>query len=289
MDPSRSHFLSIKGPALLDKYVGETERRIRFIFRQAREKAHDGRPVIVFFDEMESLFRARGSGISSDVENTIVAQLLAEIDGVEELENVIVIGASNREDMIDPAILRPGRLDLKIRVNRPNREAAMDIFSKHLTPAIPIHPHDLAAHGGDDGEAIRNMIHHAVEFLYAETENNRFVEVTYESLEKEVIYFRDFSSGAAIKNIVDRAKWAAVERHLREMDVPLGVRVQDVIQAAKEEIRDTEQLTNTTNPDDWARISGARGERIVYVRTLGRSARRFSGRALNIQQSNYDL
>ena len=148
-EKSTAFFLNIKGPELLNKYVGETERHIRLVFQRAREKASDGTPVIVFFDEMDSIFRTRGSGVSSDVENTIVPQLLSEIDGVEGLKNVIVIGASNREDMIDPAILRPGRLDVKIKIERPDAEAAADIFSKYILPGLPIHDDDLKENGGD--------------------------------------------------------------------------------------------------------------------------------------------
>src|SRR5690606_37300527 len=202
----KSFFLNIKGPELLNKYVGETERHIRLVFQRAREKASEGTPVIVFFDEMDSIFRTRGSGVSSDVENTIVPQLLSEIDGVEGLENVIVIGASNREDMIDPAILRPGRLDVKIKIERPDAEAARDIFSKYITPDLPLHADDLAEHGGSPTATVNAMIQRVVERMYAETEENRFLEVTYANGDKEVLYFKDFNSGAMIQNIVDRAK-----------------------------------------------------------------------------------
>ncbi|MER6979085.1 proteasome ATPase [Streptomyces carpinensis] len=262
----KSFFLNIKGPELLNKYVGETERQIRLVFQRAREKASEGTPVIVFFDEMESLFRTRGSGVSSDVENTIVPQLLAEIDGVEGLQNVVVIGASNREDMIDPAILRPGRLDVKIKIERPDAEAAQDIFGKYLTERLPLHADDLSEHGGDKDATVQAMIQTAVEQMYAETEENRFLEVTYANGDKEVLYFKDFNSGAMIENIVGRAKKMAIKDFLEKNQK--GLRVSHLLQACVDEFKENEDLPNTTNPDDWARISGKKGERIVYIRTL---------------------
>ncbi|MGW1406806.1 proteasome ATPase [Streptomyces sp. NPDC002403] len=262
----KSYFLNIKGPELLNKYVGETERHIRLVFQRAREKAGEGTPVIVFFDEMESLFRTRGSGVSSDVENTIVPQLLAEIDGVEGLENVIVIGASNREDMIDPAILRPGRLDVKIKIERPDAEAAKDIFAKYLTPSLPLHSDDLAEHTGSKEAAAHAMIQSVVERMYTESEENRFLEVTYANGDKEVLYFKDFNSGAMIQNIVDRAKKMAIKAFLDQGQK--GLRVSHLLQACVDEFKENEDLPNTTNPDDWARISGKKGERIVFIRTL---------------------
>jgi proteasome-associated ATPase len=262
----KSFFLNIKGPELLNKYVGETERQIRLVFQRAREKASEGTPVIVFFDEMESLFRTRGSGVSSDVENTIVPQLLAEIDGVEGLQNVVVIGASNREDMIDPAILRPGRLDVKIKIERPDAEAAKDIFQKYLTERLPLHPDDVGEHAGDRGATVQGMIQTAVEQMYAESEENRFLEVTYANGDKEVLYFKDFNSGAMIENIVGRAKKMAIKDFLEHNQK--GLRVSHLLQACVDEFKENEDLPNTTNPDDWARISGKKGERIVYIRTL---------------------
>ncbi len=263
---AKSYFLNIKGPELLNKYVGETERHIRLVFQRAREKASEGTPVIVFFDEMDSLFRTRGSGVSSDVENTIVPQLLSEIDGVELLENVLVIGASNREDMIDPAILRPGRLDVKIKIERPDAESARDIFSKYLLPTLPLHADDLAEFGGDRNAAVAGMITATVERMYTETEENRFLEVTYANGDKEVLYFKDFNSGAMIQNIVDRAKKMAIKDLLDNNQK--GLRVQHMLQACVDEFKENEDLPNTTNPDDWARISGKKGERIVFIRTL---------------------
>ncbi|WP_156384208.1 proteasome ATPase [Marmoricola sp. Leaf446] len=262
----KSYFLNIKGPELLNKYVGETERHIRLVFQRAREKASEGTPVIVFFDEMDSLFRTRGSGVSSDVENTIVPQLLSEIDGVELLENVLVIGASNREDMIDPAILRPGRLDVKIKIERPDAESARDIFSKYLTARLPLHADDLAEFSGDRDACVAGMIRATVERMYTETEENRFLEVTYANGDKEVLYFKDFNSGAMIQNIVDRAKKMAI-KDLLDLD-QRGLRVQHLLQACVDEFKENEDLPNTTNPDDWARISGKKGERIVFIRTL---------------------
>ena len=262
----RSFFLNIKGPELLNKYVGETERHIRLVFQRAREKASEGMPVIVFFDEMDSLFRTRGSGVSSDVENTIVPQLLSEIDGVEGLENVIVIGASNREDMIDPAILRPGRLDVKIKIQRPDAQGAADIFSKYLTPDLPLHPDDVAEHDGSRELTCDAMIQRAVERMYTESEENRFLEDTYANGDKEVLYFKDFNSGAMIENIVARAKKSAIKDFLELGQ--RGIRVQHMLSACVDEFRENEDLPNTTNPDDWARISGKKGERIVFIRTL---------------------
>jgi proteasome-associated ATPase len=265
----RSYFLNIKGPELLNKYVGESERQIRMIFQQAREKASSGAPVIVFFDEMDALFRTRGSGVSSDVETTIVPQLLSEIDGVERLENVIVIGASNREDMIDPAILRPGRLDVKIKVERPDAQGAADIFAKYLTADVPIHQDDLAMHGHDVQVTIQAMIRAVVDAMYATTSDNEFLEVTYINGDKEVLYFKDFSSGAMIENIVSRAKKFAIKAALSTGSH--GVRVEHLIASCFDEFHENEDLPNTTNPDDWARISGKKGERIVFMRTLMQS------------------
>jgi len=262
----KSFFLNIKGPELLNKYVGETERHIRLVFQRAREKASEGMPVIVFFDEMDSIFRTRGSGVSSDVENTIVPQLLSEIDGVEGLENVIVIGASNREDMIDPAILRPGRLDVKIKIERPDAEAAKDIFSKYVLTVLPLHPDDLAEHEDSRQSTVDAMIQRTVERMYTESEENRFLEVTYANGDKEVLYFKDFNSGAMIENIVARAKKMAIKEFLETGQK--GMRVSHLLAACVDEFSENEDLPNTTNPDDWARISGKKGERIVYIRTL---------------------
>jgi len=266
VEEGRSFFLNIKGPELLNKYVGETERHIRLVFQRAREKASEGMPVIVFFDEMDSLFRTRGTGVSSDVENTIVPQLLSEIDGVEGLENVIVIGASNREDMIDPAILRPGRLDVKIKIERPDAESARSIFAKYLTPSLPLNLEDLAENDGDADMACKNMIQAAVERMYAESDENRFLEVTYANGDKEVLFFKDFNSGAMIENVVARAKKSAIKEFLATG--VKGIRVQHLLDACLDEFRENEDLPNTTNPDDWARISGKKGERIVFIRTL---------------------
>ncbi len=266
MGEGRSFFLNIKGPQLLNKYVGETERHIRLVFQRAREKASEGMPVIIFFDEMDSLFRTRGTGVSSDVENTIVPQLLSEIDGVESLENVIIIGASNREDMIDPAILRPGRLDVKIKINRPDAQSAAAIFSKYLTSDLPLHEEDLAEHNGDRDATTADMISRAVERMYTDTDENKFLEVTYANGDKEVLYFKDFNSGAMIENVVARAKKSAIKDFLASGQ--RGIRVQHLLDACIDEFRENEDLPNTTNPDDWARISGKKGERIVFIRTL---------------------
>jgi proteasome-associated ATPase len=262
----RSYFLNIKGPELLNKYVGETERQIRLIFQRAKEKSSEGVPVIVFFDEMDSIFRTRGSGVSSDVENTIVPQLLSEIDGVEQLKNVIVIGASNREDMIDPAILRPGRLDVKIKIERPDADAARDIFSKYLLASLPLADDVVAGAGGDRDAALARIIDEGVRRMYADADENRFLEVTYANGDKEVLYFKDFNSGAMIENIVNRAKKMAIKRFLETG--AKGIKATDLFGAVTDEFKENEDLPNTTNPDDWARISGKKGERIVYVRTL---------------------
>ena len=265
-DDARSYFLNVKGPELLNKYVGETERQIREIFIRAKERSEEGLPVIVFFDEMDSLFRTRGTGISSDVEATIVPQLLSELDGVETLKNVIVIGASNREDLIDPAILRPGRLDVKIKIERPNAPQAMDVMGKYLHPSVPIHPDEIERHGGDVQKACHRMIEKTIDRMYADSEENRFLEVTYASGDKEILYFKDFNSGAMIENIVRRAKKDAIKRFLSTGDK--GIKGEDLFHAIRDEFKENEDLPNTTNPDDWARISGKKGERIVYVRTL---------------------
>ena len=266
-DKGRSYFINIKGPELLNKYVGETERQIRLIFERAREKSEEGWPVIIFFDEMDSMFRTRGTGISSDMESTIVPQLLAEIDGVEGLRNVIVIGATNREDLIDPAILRPGRLDVKIKIERPDADAAHQIFARYLTNDLPISQSDIDILGdGDAQKAVQEMVKQSVVEMYATTDVNRFLEVTYQNGEKEIMYFKDFSSGAMIENIVRRAKKLAIKRLI---DTGLrGICLQDLVDSIHQEFKEHEDLPNTTNPDDWAKISGKKGERIVFIRTL---------------------
>jgi proteasome-associated ATPase len=262
----KSYFLNIKGPELLDKYVGETERHIRLIFSRAREKASDGSPVVVFFDEMDSLFRTRGTGISSDVETTIVPQLLSEIDGVERLDNVIVIGASNREDMIDPAILRPGRLDVKVKIQRPDAEAAADIFNKYITTDLPFHETDLAEHDGDVQATVDAMVQRTVEAMYSTEKSNEYLEVTYANGDTEMLYFKDFNSGAVVQNVVDRAKKYAIKDLLTLHQK--GLRIEHLLRAVVDEFREHEDMPNTTNPDDWARISGKKGERITYIRTI---------------------
>ncbi|HZU72557.1 MAG TPA: proteasome ATPase [Acidimicrobiales bacterium] len=273
---ARSYFLNIKGPELLNKYVGETERQIRLVFQRAREKSEEGWPVIVFFDEMDSLFRTRGTGISSDMESTIVPQLLAEIDGVEALRNVIVIGASNREDLIDPAILRPGRLDVKIKIERPDRKAAAQIFSRYLTPDLPLDEGEVKSLGdGDPAKAVAAIIDRTVAEMYREDDENRFLEVTYQNGDKEILYFKDFSSGAMIENIVRRAKKLAIKRVIAGEG--WGICTADMLASIKQEYREHEDLPNTTNPDDWAKISGKKGERIVYVRTLLSQGKEASG------------
>jgi proteasome-associated ATPase len=285
-DDVRSYFLNVKGPELLNKYVGETERQIRLIFQRAREKSAEGFPVIVFFDEMESLFRTRGSGVSSDVETTIVPQLLAEIDGVESLKDVVVIGASNREDMIDPAILRPGRLDVKIKVDRPDESAAREIFGIYLHERLPLHGDDLAAHGGDAAATVADIIDRTVTKMYAADPDNEFLEVTYANGEKEVLYFKDFNSGAMIENVVARAKKLAIKRLLATG--VRGLSADDLLLAIRDEFRENEDLPNTTNPDDWARISGKKGERIVFVRTLVSGDTEQPGRSIeNVNPGQY--
>jgi proteasome-associated ATPase len=278
----KGFFLNIKGPELLNKYVGETERKIREIFVKAKEKANEDVPVVVFFDEMDALFRTRGTGISSDVETTIVPQLLAEIDGVEGLKNVIVIGASNRQDLIDPAILRPGRLDVKIKIERPDRSAAADIFRKYLTEEIPIAESETAARGGDVRAAIEAMIAAAIDAMYDLSDDNRFLEVTYANGDKEVLYFKDFASGAMIESVVRRAKKLALKRYIGAGEK--GVRAEDLHTAVREEFKENEDLPNTTNPDDWAKIAGKKGERIVYVKPLmgeGKDAKRNVEKVVN--------
>lgn len=266
-DGARAYFINIKGPELLNKYVGETERQIRLVFERAREKSEEGMPVIVFFDEMDSLFRTRGTGISSDMESTIVPQLLAEIDGVESLKNVIVIGASNREDLIDPAILRPGRLDVKIKVERPDGNAAEQIFSRYFDETLPLAESEVKKYGkGDPVKAVRVMIEKTVADMYEESEENRFIEVTYQNGDKEVMFFRDFASGAMIENIVRKAKKYAVKRAIAKKAT--GLKLEDFLQAVRAEFRENEDLPNSTNPDDWAKISGKKGERIVFLRVL---------------------
>ncbi len=262
----KSYFLNIKGPELLDKYVGETERHIRLIFSRAREKASDGSPVVVFFDEMDSLFRTRGTGISSDVETTIVPQLLSEIDGAERLDNDIVIGASNREDMIDPAILRPGRLDVKVKIQRPDAEAAADIFNKYITTDLPFHESDLAEHSGDVQATVDAMVQRTVEAMYSTEKSNEYLEVTYANGDTEMLYFKDFNSGAVVQNVVDRAKKYAIKDLLTLHQK--GLRIEHLLRAVVDEFREHEDMPNTTNPDDWARISGKKGERITYIRTI---------------------
>ena len=264
--PTTAYFLNVKGPELLNKYVGETEHKLREVFKKARDKASEDVPVVIFFDEMDSLFRMRGSGISSDMEATVVAQFLSEIDGVESLKNVIVIGASNRQDLIDPAVLRPGRLDLKVKVNRPDHDAAREIFSKYLTEDLPFHDDARARYGDDVAKVSRGLIEDTIERMYRTDDDNKFLEVTYAKGEREIFYFKDFSSGAMIENIVARAKKKSVKRTIDHGE--RGIKLDDLLDAVQDEFKENEDLPNTTNPDDWARISGRKGERIINVRTL---------------------
>jgi proteasome-associated ATPase len=279
------YFLNVKGPELLNKYVGETEHKLREVFAKAREKASEDIPVVIFFDEMDSLFRMRGSGISSDMEATVVAQFLSEIDGVESLKNVIVIGASNRQDLIDPAVLRPGRLDLKIKVNRPDAAAAKEIFSKYLTPDLPFHPSELEKHGNDPEKVVEGMVAETIQRMYETTEENKFLEVTYAKGEREIFYFKDFSSGAMIENIVARAKKRAVKRFIDHKEH--GIKLNDIIESVIDEFKENEDLPNTTNPDDWARISGRKGERIINVRTLITKINRKERSIENVSSGQY--
>jgi len=279
------YFLNVKGPELLNKYVGETEHKLREVFKKAREKASEDVPVVIFFDEMDSLFRMRGSGISSDMEATVVAQFLSEIDGVESLNNVIVIGASNRQDLIDPAVLRPGRLDLKIKVNRPDRDAAREIFLKYLKEDLPFHESAFAKYGDDVSKVVASMIDDTIDRMYRTDEENKFLEVTYAKGEREIFYFKDFASGAMIENIIARAKTKAVKRLIDDNE--RGIKLDDIIEAVNDEFRENEDLPNTTNPDDWARISGRKGERIINVRTLMTGISRKEESIENITSGQY--
>jgi proteasome-associated ATPase len=280
-----AYFLNVKGPELLNKYVGETEHKLREVFKKARDKASEDVPVVIFFDEMDSLFRMRGSGISSDMEATVVAQFLSEIDGVESLNNVIVIGASNRQDLIDPAVLRPGRLDLKVKVNRPDLDAGREIFSKYLTPDLPFHDRTLEKYGNDPEKLVKGMIEDTIDRMYRTDDENKFLEVTYAKGEREIFYFKDFASGAMIENIVARAKKKAVRRSIDHGE--RGLLVDDLVQAVSDEFKENEDLPNTTNPDDWARISGRKGERIINVRTLMTGISRKERSIENITSGQY--
>ncbi|MCE2399359.1 proteasome ATPase [Candidatus Poribacteria bacterium] len=267
-DDVRGYFINIKGPELLNKYVGETERKIREVFQKARDKSKEGYPVVIFFDEMDSLFRSRGMGISSDMESTLVPQFLAEIDGVENLRDVIVIGASNRQDLLDPAVLRPGRLDIKIKIDRPNIDGAKDIFAIYLTPDLPFAKKEIDEFDGDTDSISEHFIAAAVDEMYATTDENRFIEVTYTRGERETLFFKDFVSGAMIRNIVSRAKKTAIKRLIDSEGKEKGISLDDLKSAIREEYRENEDLPNTTNPDDWAKISGRKGEKIVNIRAL---------------------
>ena len=190
----------------------------------------------------------------------------AEIDGVEKLDNVITIGASNRQDLIDPAVLRPGRLDVKIRIDRPDKTAARDIFTKYLTADTPLHPTVLDTASGDAAKAVEILIDAAVDDMYAEKQENQFLRVTYRNREQEILYFKDFSSGAMIEGIISRAKTYAIKRTILKGD--RGLNKEDLIHAIRDEYQENEDLPNTTNPDDWAKISGKKGEKIVAIETL---------------------
>ena len=267
-DDIKGYFINIKGPELLNKYVGETERKIREVFQKASEKSKEGVPVIIFFDEMDSLFRSRGMGISSDMESTLVPQFLAEIDGVESLRDVVVIGASNRQDLLDPAVLRPGRLDIKIKIDRPTAEGAKDIFAKYLASDLPIAPSELERFGNDSGKTVQHLIDQAIDEMYATTEENKFIEVTYARGERDILYFKDFVSGAMIENIVSRAKKMAIKRLISSNGKEKGITLENLKDAIHEEYKENEDLPNTTNPDDWAKISGRKGEKILNIRAL---------------------
>ncbi len=267
-DDVKGYFINIKGPELLNKYVGETERKIREVFQKARDKSKEGFPVVIFFDEMDSLFRSRGMGISSDMESTLVPQFLSMLDGVEDLRDVIVIGASNRQDLLDPAVLRPGRLDVKIKIDRPSMDGAKDIFSIYLTPDLPFAKAEVEKFDSNTDDITEHLISEAVQAMYATTEENRFIEVTYTRGERETLFFKDFVSGAMIRNIVSRAKKMAIKRLISSEGKEKGISLDDLKTAIREEYRENEDLPNTTNPDDWAKISGRKGEKIVNIRAL---------------------
>lgn len=267
-DDVKGYFINIKGPELLNKYVGETERKIREVFQKARDKSKEGFPVVIFFDEMDSLFRSRGMGISSDMESTLVPQFLSMLDGVEDLRDVIVIGASNRQDLLDPAVLRPGRLDVKIKIDRPNMDGAKDIFAIYLTPDLPFAKTEVEKFDSNTDDITEHLISEAVQAMYATTEENRFIEVTYTRGERETLFFKDFVSGAMIRNIVSRAKKMAIKRLISSEGKEKGISLDDLKTAIREEYRENEDLPNTTNPDDWAKISGRKGEKIVNIRAL---------------------
>ena len=260
---AKSYFLNIKGPELLNKFVGETERQIRQIFEQARRVASSGKPVIVFFDEMEAIFRTRGTGVSSDMESTVVPQLLAELDGVESVGNVIVIGASNREELIDPAVLRPGRLDVKIRVERPDASAAEDILSKYLTSAIPMNEQLVAEHGSADAAAA-HLRGRVISQVFATDASRRYVTLHFADGSSKDLFWSDFVSGAMLANIVDRAKTSAIKNALRGTTTG-GLTVQHVEDAVAAEAHDNEDLPDTTNPAEWARIYGHTNKRVVDI------------------------
>nr|WP_300338338.1 proteasome ATPase [Actinomyces sp.] len=260
-------FLNIKGPELLSKFVGETERQIRAIFEQARKVAAEDRPVVIFFDEMEALFRTRGTGVSSDVETMIVPQVLAEIDGVESLRNVVIIGASNREDMIDPAILRPGRLDVKIRVDRPDRAGALEVLAKHLRAELPLDPGELAAHGGDREVTAAAMRQAVVDAVYARTPANAVLAVTFASGRRETLYLGDLVSGAVLAAAVARAKTAAIKDELA--GGAGGLSTPRLLAAVEAEASQNEEISAATSPEGWARVLAHRGETILGVTRLG--------------------
>ena len=267
-------FLNIKGPELLSKFVGETERQIRAIFDQARKAAAEDRPVVIFFDEMEALFRTRGTGVSSDVETMIVPQVLAEIDGVESLRNVVIIGASNREDMIDPAILRPGRLDVKIRINRPDAAAAEEILARHLTADLPLDPAELTAHGGDREATAASLRRVVIEALYARNDATAVLEITeahaVSGTSTRVLHLADLTSGAMLAAIVSRAKTASIKDELA--GGAGGLNAARLRSAVTTEAWQNEEITGATTPEGWARLIGTRTSQIRNVRRLGKES-----------------
>ena len=257
-------FMHVKGPEILNMWLGESERIVREIFARAREKRKEGFLPVVFIDEAESVLGTRRAIRSHNIANTVVPMFCSEMDGIESLQDVILILASNRPDLIDPAILRPGRIDRKIKVKRPDKAAALDIFGIYMTTELPVHPEALDAHQGDAAAAVRAMLERANEELFAHREDTAFLEVTLRSGRRDILHRGDLASGAIIASIVQRAKESAIKRAIAT-GVEGGISAEDLTEAVVTEYGENEIFPPTDNAEDWLKLLDYDPENVAKV------------------------
>jgi proteasome-associated ATPase len=266
--PVREYFMYVSGPKILNMWLGETERMVREIFETARERSKEGRLVFIFFDEAESVLRTRSSGRWLNISNTVVPQFCSELDGLVNLENVVLILTSNRPDYIDPAVLRPERIDRKIKVGRPNKEATREIFSIYLHKDIPLDPNG-DPDGPSDKEGLRQcFIDTITSFIWRSVPETEFVRVYLRNGGVETLYWRDLISGALIKSVVDRAKDSAIRRAIAEPDHPHGIRLEDLREAVRQEYRENEIFPKSDSLEDWLKLLDFEPENVAAIKPI---------------------